>query len=505
MDQRSNRIIIERDGQSLGPYTFEEALGYLAEHRFKHSDSAKVEGTERWLSLATILGVPAPPPPPPEPLPPPLVSATVSVSPPPTKPLVSSPRVLIAAIVVVALIVMGVTSKNPNVRALFTMWKFFPHEFAKAFFGKEPTSTPTAPNYEKQSETDAQTGPIPQQANSPAGLPSELQNAVRGAVVQHYESEPAVSLPSGIRDDQDQRIASALTKLNARRLNIKLFAYEVRNAFNRTIDSETWYFVDVAVDHEVLRRRSIELLPLALVKRGNSWYSQIAPNRQIQQLPDNSLSGDAISLLPPEQQEIVRHGSEREEPQAQENESQRNESEDRRSEPHGTERRSSLLSDNDSAQLQQPYEQIVELVNNWVKCSNGNDVEQEASLYSKPVDYLDEGMLQHQQLVQSLADDRRKFPYQRYRVTTQPQFQEMDDGSYQVTFQFDFDRLDAARKNRRTGTGTMDWTVVNDEDRGLEIKRVRTEVIVDKPRHKPSKADAPPKWLQKLFGNPPTH
>lgn len=154
----------------------------------------------------------------------------------------------------------------------------------------------------------------PPKKRRPSAMSSELQNAVRDAVVQHYQYRPPASSQSGTGDDQDRRIASFLAKLNARRLNIKLVAYEVRNAFNRTIDGETWHFVDVAVEREVAARRSVELLPLALVKRGDSWYSQIDPEREIQELPNNSLSAAAaISLLSQEQQQVGQHGQAKQE------------------------------------------------------------------------------------------------------------------------------------------------------------------------------------------------
>jgi hypothetical protein len=79
MDSSSQRIIVNRDGQRFGPYTVDEARAYLAEGRLLHSDKATIEGTEKWLSLATILNIAAPAPPLPAAAPPPPFPAPLSV------------------------------------------------------------------------------------------------------------------------------------------------------------------------------------------------------------------------------------------------------------------------------------------------------------------------------------------------------------------------------------------------------------------------------------------
>ena len=65
MSGETQRIIIRREGKDFGPYTHDEATLYLKTGQLFHSDTARLEGADSWLSLATILGVSAPPPPPP--------------------------------------------------------------------------------------------------------------------------------------------------------------------------------------------------------------------------------------------------------------------------------------------------------------------------------------------------------------------------------------------------------------------------------------------------------
>jgi hypothetical protein len=65
MSGETQRIIIRREGKDFGPYTHDEATLYLKTGQLFHSDTARLEGGDSWLSLATILGVSAPPPPPP--------------------------------------------------------------------------------------------------------------------------------------------------------------------------------------------------------------------------------------------------------------------------------------------------------------------------------------------------------------------------------------------------------------------------------------------------------
>jgi hypothetical protein len=76
MESSLQKVIINRNGERFGPYTLDEARAYLAEGRILHSDTATVEGTEKWLSVATILGIAAPAPPLPAAAPPPLPGLT---------------------------------------------------------------------------------------------------------------------------------------------------------------------------------------------------------------------------------------------------------------------------------------------------------------------------------------------------------------------------------------------------------------------------------------------
>ena len=68
MEEQNLRTLINRDGTQYGPYTRDETVRYLASGQLRYSDLARQDGSDSWLSLATILGVSAPPPPPPMPL-----------------------------------------------------------------------------------------------------------------------------------------------------------------------------------------------------------------------------------------------------------------------------------------------------------------------------------------------------------------------------------------------------------------------------------------------------
>lgn len=81
MTNENSRVYINRNGQEFGPYSIEEAKRYLNTGQIVMSDTAKHEGAESWLPLATVLGIAPPPPmstPPPSPKPaspPPISSA----------------------------------------------------------------------------------------------------------------------------------------------------------------------------------------------------------------------------------------------------------------------------------------------------------------------------------------------------------------------------------------------------------------------------------------------
>jgi hypothetical protein len=71
---------------------------------------------------------------------------------------------------------------------------------------------------------------------------------------------------------------------------------EVKNSYTRAIDGEQFQFYDIAVETQSGAGLITELLPLKFVKRGNSWYSSIDREREIQQLPKGSLSQRAVSI-----------------------------------------------------------------------------------------------------------------------------------------------------------------------------------------------------------------
>ena len=55
-------IHIKRKDQVFGPYSVEEARGYLASGRLALSDFAQVDG--KWIPLASVPGITSAPPPP---------------------------------------------------------------------------------------------------------------------------------------------------------------------------------------------------------------------------------------------------------------------------------------------------------------------------------------------------------------------------------------------------------------------------------------------------------
>jgi hypothetical protein len=65
MSEEDRRIIVSRAGKEYGPYRREEAMVYLDAGSLLRTDTARFDGEHSWLSLATVLGIPAPPPPPP--------------------------------------------------------------------------------------------------------------------------------------------------------------------------------------------------------------------------------------------------------------------------------------------------------------------------------------------------------------------------------------------------------------------------------------------------------
>jgi hypothetical protein len=59
MEAQNLRTLINRDGTQYGPYTRDEAMRYLASGQLRLSDLARRDGSDSWLSLATILGISA--------------------------------------------------------------------------------------------------------------------------------------------------------------------------------------------------------------------------------------------------------------------------------------------------------------------------------------------------------------------------------------------------------------------------------------------------------------
>lgn len=58
-------VHIKRNEEVFGPYSIEEARGYLASGRLTSSDFAQFEGTSEWIPLASVPGIRAASPPPP--------------------------------------------------------------------------------------------------------------------------------------------------------------------------------------------------------------------------------------------------------------------------------------------------------------------------------------------------------------------------------------------------------------------------------------------------------
>jgi hypothetical protein len=58
MDSSTKRVIIDRNGQRFGPYTFDQAREFLIDGRLTEADTAKLEGTEEWLPIKMLLRSP---------------------------------------------------------------------------------------------------------------------------------------------------------------------------------------------------------------------------------------------------------------------------------------------------------------------------------------------------------------------------------------------------------------------------------------------------------------
>ena len=55
-------IHIQKNGELFGPYSLEEARGYLSTGRLTTSDLARLEGTSEWIPLTSVPGISKPPP-----------------------------------------------------------------------------------------------------------------------------------------------------------------------------------------------------------------------------------------------------------------------------------------------------------------------------------------------------------------------------------------------------------------------------------------------------------
>src|SRR5579862_9510675 len=55
------RILIKRNEQIYGPYTVDQAKGYIDSNKLSYADAAQMEGTSEWRRLDSVLGLAAPP------------------------------------------------------------------------------------------------------------------------------------------------------------------------------------------------------------------------------------------------------------------------------------------------------------------------------------------------------------------------------------------------------------------------------------------------------------
>lgn len=306
-----------------------------------------------------------------------------------------------------------------------------------------------------------------------AGTTSVPQELLREAVTKYYAQHVPRRAEASSNWDHTLRAhpgsGEQLTKVRR---------YELQNSFNRTIDSEQFQFCDIAVETTGIIRDVVELLPFRFVKRGNSWYWQIDPERQVEELPPDILSANAVNALSADQQE-------EEQLQRQRAEQQR----DARKMPKlGTKEWYEMMKDvpykPGAAQSDKyPESPFLEerltprkLVNKWVEASNGNDVNKEASIYTSPTDYLDEGWLTKEELISNLASDRKQWPNQAYKVTQVDKVELQADGQWRVRFRFAFDRATGDEMQIRSGTGTMEWLLRLEEDGSLKIARSRATI-----------------------------
>jgi S1-C subfamily serine protease/class 3 adenylate cyclase len=120
--------------------------------------------------------------------------------------------------------------------------------------------------------------------------------------------------------------------------------------------------------------------------------------------------------------------------------------------------------------------EVGRLFEKWLSMSNAGDIEQEASLYAEPTDYIGFGMLSRQELVQALQTDLQRWPKQHYTVSKGPLVEKLSGSEWRVTFAVNFDVRDPSKGKQVTGTANLTWLIRRRESGELEIASSKEQV-----------------------------
>jgi Sulfatase-modifying factor enzyme 1 len=136
-----------------------------------------------------------------------------------------------------------------------------------------------------------------------------------------------------------------------------------------------------------------------------------------------------------------------------------------------------LRQDGKAAQTQEDAE-VRQVFEKWFTYSNAGTPEEEASLYSDPVDYLEFGNLTRAQLLEELKKDRERWPWQKYATFGKaPIIEKMSDSEWRVNFEINFDARNPSQLKGVTGTAHLTWIVQRRAGGGVEITSSKEQVI----------------------------
>jgi hypothetical protein len=134
----------------------------------------------------------------------------------------------------------------------------------------------------------------------------------------------------------------------------------------------------------------------------------------------------------------------------------------------------SLQSNTNSATTDQQL--LRPLLTAWLNASNSNDPQLEANLYTDPVDFLGEGSLNRDQLIDTLQKDLTQWPLQHHSTPHVLEVQKLDPSTWRMVFDVTFDVKNPRNGNARAGTTNISWTVRRTDSGELQIASVRSRV-----------------------------